>query len=284
MTETEEVSVADAGISWPVRYGRRKPKGAPALRFASFRRHDVPEHPPEVDYLARLQEWQVLGNDQVGDCNAVTWANMRRLVTATLAAERYPTQEQVWEFYRTQNSRFDPDGSPETTGPGSPADGGMCIQTGLDHLHQHGGPDGVRPVAYAKVDPTRVDEVDAALAVFGCLWLGIEVLDVNMLQFRDGFPWTSARYANVDGGHAVLAGGYRRSDVKMITWGRETTLEASYWHGIVSGQRLVEEAWIVVWPEHLGTTSFLRGVDVGRLRSDYLALTGRQLGITEAGQ
>ena len=77
-------------------YGRRPPKNAPALRFASFLSGRVPEHPSHEDYLAKLPGWQMLGNDAVGDCNAVTWANLRRLVTASLATEYYPTQAEVY--------------------------------------------------------------------------------------------------------------------------------------------------------------------------------------------
>ena len=46
----------------------------------------------------QITGWQMLGNDVADDCNAVTWANTRRLVTATLTTEYYPTQAQVWQF------------------------------------------------------------------------------------------------------------------------------------------------------------------------------------------
>jgi hypothetical protein len=189
-------------------YGRRPPKNAPALGFASFVAKAVPTHPSSEDYLKTLTNWQMLGNDRVGDCNAVTWANMRRLVTATLSKEYYPAQAQVWEFYRTQNPQFDPNGTTQGNGPGSGSDQGMDVQTGLEYLHANGGPDGVKAVAFAKVDHTNIDEVDAALAIFGGLWLGIAVLDANQQQFANGQPWSDVPGAKIDGGHAILAGGY----------------------------------------------------------------------------
>ena len=78
--------------------GRRPPKNAPALRFARILSGTAPTYPASVDYLSKLSSWQMLGNDVAGDCNAVTWANMRRLVTATLATEECPDQAQVWQF------------------------------------------------------------------------------------------------------------------------------------------------------------------------------------------
>jgi hypothetical protein len=260
-------------------YGRRPPKNAPALRLASFLQREVPAHPVAEDYLAKLSDWQLLGNDRVGDCNAVTWANLRRLVTATLATESYPSQEQVWQFYRTQNPDFDPNGSASGSGPGSSADQGMDVQTGLEYLRAHGGPDGVKAVAFAKVDPANVDEVKAALAIFGGLWLGVMVLDANEREFAAGKPWTNVRGARVVGGHAILGGGYDE-DIKFITWAKETGFTPSFWNGEADGSPLVEEAWIVIWPEHLGTRGFELGVDQAQLAADYQALTGRPLALS----
>jgi hypothetical protein len=255
------------------KYGRRPPKNAPALRFGSFLQSGVPTHPSTEDYLAKLTGWEMLGNDVAGDCNAVTWANMRRLVTATLSTEYYPTQAQVWQFYQTQNPDFSPAGTASSNGPGSPDDQGMDIQTGLEYLHGTGGPDGVKAVAFAKVDHTKMDEVKAALAIFGGLWLGIEVLDANQQQFAKGEAWTDVSGSKVDGGHAILGGGYK-ADVRFITWAQETRFASSFWNGIVAGNPLVEEAWVVVWPENLGTAAFEQGVDQAQLAADYQALTG----------
>ena len=265
----------------PYKYGRRPPKNAPALSFGSFLSSAAPAHPQEEDYLAKLTGWQMLGNDVAGDCNAVTWANTRRLVTATLTTENYPTQAQVWQFYETQNPGFDPNGTSETNGPGSSDDQGMDIQTGLEYLHTTGGPDGVSAVAFAKVDHTNTDEVKAALAIFGGLWLGIQVLDANQQQFAEGHAWTDVPGSPIDGGHAILGGGYTTADVMFITWARETEFARSFWNGVVQGNPLVEEAWVVIWPEHLGTRAFEQGVDRAQLAADYQALTGQPLALPQ---
>lgn len=261
-----------------MKYGRRHPKNAPALSFAKFQASagGVPVVPASVDYLAKLSAWRVLGNDTVGDCNAVAWANDRRLVTANLSTEFYPSQEQVYAFYRTQNPGFDPNGDPSVNGPGSSADNGMDIQTGLEYLHAHGGPDGVKPVAFAKVDVRNQAEVEAAVAIFGGLWLGVLVLGANMDQFEAGQEWTNVLGSPVDGGHAVYAAGYT-PDVHFITWGQETAFASSFWNGAVGGDALVEEAWVVVWPEHLNGKAFQKGVDVAALAAEYKLLTGKTL-------
>lgn len=250
--------------------GRRAPSNKPAVRFGDILKTGavIPPHPASEDYLARLSGWQMLGNDRAGDCVAVTWANFRRLVTAFLSTETYPTQEQVWTIYRTQNPDFDPSGHPNVNGPGSPADQGMDIQTLLEYLVKTGGPDGVKAVCFAKVDHTNAAELDAALAIFGGVWTGVNVLQANMDEFNQGKPWEYVPGSPLDGGHSVLSGGYT-PNVRFITWGQETEFTLAFL------QLQVEETWVVVWPEHLGTAQFEAGIDQAALASAYEGLTGR---------
>jgi hypothetical protein len=262
----------------PGRYGRRAPKRAPALKLGPLLTGTVPAHPASADYLAALGGgWQMLGNDQAGDCVAVTWANVRRLVTSTLTGTPgYPSQAQVWEVYQTQNPDFDPSGTAETNGPGSGADGGMDIQTLLERLVSAGGPDGVKALAFASVDPRNAAEVKAAIALFGFVWTGVNVLEVNQEQFSADEPWDWDASSPVDGGHSIVTGGYGApgaaqlgGDERFVTWAQETSFTDAFWsHG-------ADEAWVVIWPEHLGSADFLAGVDQEQLAADYRAITGR---------
>ena len=239
-----------------LKFGRRAPKRAPALHLAPLLTGVIPPHPAAEDYLAALNGgWQLLGNDQYGDCVAVTWANVRRLVTSTLAAKaNYPGLDQVIALYKTQN-------------PGFPAeDNGMDIQTALEYLVKTGGPDGVKAVAFAQVDPANADEVKAALSIFGYVWTGINVLDANMTQFDAGQPWDYNPASPVDGGHSIVTGGYGPpgtgplgGDERFITWAQETSFTDAFW------QHQVEECWAVIWPEHLGQKEFLAGINQAQL-------------------
>ena len=259
------------------KYGRRPPKQAPALRLGRLLTGVLPTYPSAADYLAAMNGgWQMLGNDRAGCCVAVTWANVRRLVTTFLAAGYYPSQDQVWEIYQTQNPGFDPDGTAETNGPGSPADRGMDIQTLLEYLVQVGGPDGVKAVGFASVDVSNPAEVKAAIAIFGYVWTGINVLQCNMQEFSEGLPFDYVPGSPVDGGHSVITAGYGApgsgplgGDERFETWAEETSFTDAFW------QNDVEEAWVVIWPEHLGSKAFLEGVDQAQLAADFQELTGR---------
>jgi hypothetical protein len=210
--------------------------------------------------------WQMLGNDDYGDCVPVTWANLRRLVTALLTStEVYPTLDQVLTLYKTQNPDF-------------PAqDDGMDIQTCLEHLVSEGGPDGVKAVAFAKVDHTNPAECQAAIALAG-LWTGINVDQAQQDQFRAHQPWDVVKGSPLDGGHSVITGGYGPGgeaelggDERFITWADETSFTDAFW------SEQVEECWLVIWPEMFGTAEFEQGIDVAKLAQEYAQITGKTL-------
>jgi hypothetical protein len=260
--------------STPLRYGRRAPKNAPALKLSRILTGKVPAHPVAADYLARLAAWQMLGNDSAGDCVAVTWANVRRLVSFIAGAENYPSQVEVWEIYRTQNPSFDPNGTADTNGPGSSHDNGMDIQTLLEYLHKTGGPDGKKLLAFAKVDPSSPDEVKAAISIFGFVWTGIVVQDANMDDFNSGRPWDYHRSSPDGGGHSVITGGYGAAgpgplggDERFITWAAESSFTDRYF------SRKVEECWVAIFEEHLEHPAFQEGIDLAAMAADYAVLT-----------
>lgn len=244
------------------KYGRRKPSNTPAIKFGDILKSGVtlPPYPVSEDAISAITGWQMLGNDTYGDCVAVTWANQRYIVTSILGTTpSYPNLTEVETFYKTQNPDFPSE------------DNGMDIQTALNYLVKSGGPDGTKALAFAKVDFTNLDEVKAALSIFGMVWIGINVLDINMTEFNDNQPWDYSATSAVDGGHSVVAGGYlgqANDDVRFVTWAAETAFTDSFW------SHQVEEAWVVIWPEHLGSKSFQAGIDQAQLASDYAALTG----------
>jgi len=250
----------------PGKYGRREPKRAPSLKLARYLTGTVPAVPAAADYLAAMHGgWQMLGNDQYGDCVAVTWANVRRLVTGTLTPPGYyPSTDDVITVYKTQN-------------PGFPSeDNGMDIQTLLEWLVEQGGPDGVKALAFASVNVKDPAEVKAAIALFGYVWTGVNVLEVNQQEFSAGQPWQYSASSRVDGGHSVVTGGYGppgggalNGDERFITWAQETSFTDAFW------QHCAEEAWVVIWPEQLGSAEFLAGVDMAQLAADYTAITGK---------
>ena len=250
-----------------MKYGRRSPKRSPSLRLASILKTTLPDHPLSEDYLSNLSKWQLLGNDQYGDCAAVGWANLRRFMSAMLGEkENYPALDDVLKLYKTQNPNFPVD------------DNGMDMQSLLEYLNKNGGPDGVKLVAFASVDTSNLDEVKSAIHIFGSVLLGVEVQSGNQQDFAEGKVWDYHPKQPIEGGHCVLSGGFlgkSKSDIRFITWGNETGMTDDFWNNLVNCPS--GEAWVCIWPENLGTKQFVEGIDMNALASYYKNITGRTL-------
>jgi hypothetical protein len=250
------------------RYGRLpNDPTKPRLRLTLNPAAVLPNHPGEVDYASDIKlSLQMLDNDRYGNCVSVTWANDRYLITNDLTdVPNYPSLEEVLALYKTQNPNFPAD------------DNGMVIQDVLSYLRKTGGPDGIHAVAFGQVSFADVEQLKAAIAIFGAVWLGISVTDLNERQFSDNKGWTYQRDAKNLGGHGVPAVGYDGTTIKFLTWAEETSFDL----GFLKTQ--VDEAWVVIWPELLGSRALLEGVDLLQLAADYQVLTGDPLPIPTPG-
>jgi hypothetical protein len=266
--------------------GLRPPKNAPALQLGRALTGVVPDRPAAADHFARVSDWGLWGNDRYGDCGPVSVANLVKLITLYLGGtEVSVTEYDVWDLYRRSgNPTFDP------SFPGGPGDQGVDMQTMLEALTAGGIGGAHRPVAFAKVNHLDPDEVKAAIAIFGGILLGVVLREAQQAQTDQGL-WDYVD-SPVWGGHAVLAGRY--SDVEnippadpfvargvrvvnrtgVITWAKAVDATDPF----INAQ--LQEAWVVIMPEHLGTQVFQQGVDLATLASDYTALTGRPFPVT----
>lgn len=253
------------------RLGRRPPKRAPALRLGRYLTGVVPAHPLTADHFGKVAAWEMGGNDQFGTCGPTSVANLRRLIVGYLAAGApavVPTLADVFDLYRRSgNPRFDP-----SLPAGDPIqdDKGVDMQTMLEALVA-GGIGGVKPLAFAAVDHASLDELRAAIDLFGGLLYGV-TLEMAQRTQTDAGLWNYLASPEW-GGHAILAGRYtsraRGEDVAVVTWTQVVgTTDAFEAHQL-------QEAWVVIWPELLASASFQAGVDLGVLAADYKALTGK---------
>jgi hypothetical protein len=268
MTTTTDTPAPAVG-----RYGRRAPSRKPALRLAQLLSGVIPAHPERVDFGAAITDWQLLGNDAAGDCASVAWANERHAVTSALTTASYPTQDMVWTVYRSQNPGFAPGHGPH--GYGSDDDAGMMMQELQNYLHTTGGADGVKSVAFASVDVGDREQIEASIAIFGGVSWGVTVTKANEQEFSARQGWDYVPGSPAVGGHAIYGCGYGDTQERFITWATETAFTDAF------RTHQADEAWVTIWPEHLGTRAFQQGVDLAALKAAYLAITGRVLDVPD---
>lgn len=257
------------------RLGRRPhDPSVETLRLANYLTGAVPAHPVTADHFSKVTDWGMYRNNQFGICGPTSVANFVKLVTKYLGGtEVSPSQDDVFALYKLCNPDFDP-----VTGAG---DNGVDMKQMLSFLVKQG-IGGKKALAFAAIDPTNLDEVRAAISLFGGVLYGVDLkvpqqtqTDNGLWDYQPGGKW---------GGHAVLAGLYtsdgtaHHSDVSVVTWAEVVGTTDTF------AQHQLEEAYVVIFEEHLGTTAFQEGVNLAALAADYEALTGRQFPVQPSPQ
>jgi hypothetical protein len=233
-----------------------------------------PTYPPApslVDYLSRVTDWPMYGNDQWGDC---VWAMIGHIIeAATFYATGTAVQvttEALLKGY-SDVTGFDPNAGPSGA---NPTDQGTVIQDALNYWRKVGIrlPDGRlhKILAFAQVDHGSDTECDAALNLFGHLAVGIEFPASAMEQFDAGKPWDVVRGAHNEGGHAINQGlGRSAGNDEVVTWARRQQMTPRF------AARYVEEKWVVILPEWVEANgSSPGGFDAAALNSAFTSMTG----------
>lgn len=235
----------------------------PLIRFAQVRTGAVPAHPLFADHYTGAT-YGLYQNDNLGDCGPTMIANMRRAITAILGGrEADPTDADVLDLYaRSTNPPFNPVTKANDNGVVLADLLSACVKTGIA---------GVKALAYAAVDVKNLEEVRAAISIFGALALGVE-LDTAQQAQTDAGLWDYKR-SGLWGGHAVPAMGYTSAkagkDFVIVTWADLVGMTDAFW------THQVQEAYAVAWPEHTGTRQFQEGIDVAAWNAAFTAITGR---------
>jgi hypothetical protein len=253
------------------RLGRRPhDPDRPTLRLASLLTGVVPDHPATVDHFSQVPPgtWGDLGNRQYGDCGPAMTVHDRMLITRYLSNIPYQgTTGDALDLYKRAGN------------PGFPRqDNGVVLADMLSEVHTNGVCAAkTKCVAYAQVNVADLDEVRAAIAIFGAVSTGADLDTAQQGQTDTGGPWDYVANSSEWGGHAFLTGFYSgnttagKPDFGGLTWGFPVGITDRFW------TKQVEEAWVVIWPEHLTNRSFLVGVDQDKLAQNYKILTGRDL-------
>lgn len=258
-----------------MRLGRRPhDPDRPALRLGNILTGLTPTHPATADHFGLVPPtaWGDLGNRQYGDCGPADVVHDRMLISQYLGgvASTLGTADALDLYKRSGNPNFPAD------------DNGVVMADMLDEVHKTGvGPPNARTkcVAYAQVNVADLDEVRAAIAIFGSISTGADLQTAQQAQTDAGGPWDYADSPDW-GGHAFLTGQYTgdttagRPDLGAITWGYPIGIADKFW------AQQAQEAWVVIWPEHLTNRSFLVGIDQTALAGDYKILTGRDLPVS----
>ena len=249
--------------------GRKQPKRAPSLKAADFLTYEAVQHSENVDHFEKVPQWILGENDQHGTCGPTSSANNYLDITTYLTGTPINVgDDAVIDLYkRSGNPNFPAD------------DNGVDMQT-MFEAQLKGGLGGHKPIAFAQVDHTNLDEILYAIEVFGGVQYGVNLQTAQQSQTRPNGLWDYQRSGEW-GGHAIYVGRYSDpagdlSDrTACITWQMIVDMTDAF------EQHQLDEVWLVIWPEHLGTAQFKAGVDLEALKAAYKDLTGRDLPVPD---
>ena len=229
----------------------RLPVRAPADRFPINWAHDylvaptpAPVYP--IDVTGGLTDFGMLGNDQYGDCGeaGVRHVEMTTALAAGSAVPSFTSEESIAEY-------LDFTGGQDT---------GVVLADFLLWLFNRG-----RIRGFAPVDHNNVPQMDALMAEFHGLYVGVSLTSDAQQLFPDGV-WTTANGEAADPsmGHCiekVFSDG--ATEDKWVTWARLMKSTVGW------SAACVDEAWLVL------TTEEQMAKFVPQLIAEIQALGGR---------
>jgi hypothetical protein len=190
---------------------------------------------PLVYPAPSVVRWLMYGNDQVGDC---TWAGILHARMAAAArlgeVETWPADQTVIAAYLAYNGGQDVG----------------CCEADLLTYYQRNFILGDRCVGFAPVDIADQTTVKAAIALFGCAYIGVQLPD-SVLPVSAGVlpPWTvvpdgsAANAPNPANGHCVIIVGYNLQGAWVVTWG---TVVFCSWAFLAA---YMDEDWAIITGE-----------------------------------
>lgn len=174
---------------------------------------DVPQLPPlppeGSDWFSKVSQFNMGGNDTLGDCVIAGAAHMRQTWTANAGRREVITPDKsiITQYYKLTGGQ----------------DTGLNMLQTLIHWRKYG-LWGDKIAAFVSVNPRKLTQVAYANYLFGGVYLGMELplawQDAEVWDMPGGGP-TGDGEPGSWGGHCVAAGKVNADGVTVSTWGTE---------------------------------------------------------------
>lgn len=198
----------------------KKPARAGAIRFRLAAYTDAAALPPVPlmfghETLLHESEWQILGNDQYGDC-VFAGAAHETMMLAREAKKTVPfnTAAVLSDYSAVTGFKIsDPN-----------SDNGTDVQEAAKYRQTTGildsNGDRHKIAAYLALDPGNVTHIYQAMYLFGAVGIGIQIPSSAMDQNDKGQVWSPVKGSSNEGGHYVPGVGRNsKGNIVVVTWG-----------------------------------------------------------------
>ena len=188
----------------------------PMKTLLDYMKGSLPKAPTSLDYGPRVTGgFPMALNDQYGDCTIAGADHLLQLAYATIGENFvYPGDDVI------QSTYFGLTGGQDT---------GLAEQNVLN-TWKDSGLLGTQIHSWVAIEPKNQVEMQLACYLFGGVYLGLDIPQAAENQFNNQQPWhLTIPRGNPIGGHCVVASGYNRNGINLITWGKETAMTWDFW-------------------------------------------------------
>ena len=242
-----------------LRFGKKPPiRDYRTFLLQNYLRDDVPTPLDSFDSTERVYSnlgmpnpgylFPMLANDEIGDCTIAAMAHGDTVWSGLVSNLSIYPVELVKKIY------FHLTGGDDT---------GLAMLHVLDYFRKNKVM-GEKIFAYMGINPHNRIHTKQAMMLFGGLFVGFQVQEKCMEDFRIGRPWTPGPLMNA--GHAVFVTGYDKNEVKLLTWGNTHRATWEWWDWCV------DEAYVILPPEAI-LPAFLPGFNFDKLKEDLVSVS-----------
>ena len=219
------------------------------------------EVPQEYNWGKKIppDKWGTLGNLKMNNCTCAAAGHLIMTWTSNIERLHRPTTRAIVEAYTTVTGY-----NPETDGIGEPVE---AIKT-LKFWRKHG-IDNRKIIAFAKLDFKNREELIQAIYLYGGCYIGMNLPKSAEKQYFESKKWTvprgGAKGAGEPGswlGHALIITGYKKNDLRAVTWGKEITMTLDFW------ETYVDESYAIFSEDFIKDDKTPTKIDVDVLRKE----------------
>ena len=241
-------------------FGKKEPRiDSRTLMFTNYLTPVIADPPIMIDNLLRVYSGTKIsdptklfpmdGNDTLGCCTIAGIAHARTEYAGLIGKKDIPSRCKVINLYNKLTGGID---------------SGLVELDVLNYLRKHSF-DGEKILAYAKItDSKNHVHVKQAIQLFGGVYIGFNVQEDCLRDFRNKVTWTPGKLLNE--GHAVFVTSYDEETVTVLTWGNIQKGTWDWW------DECVDEVYVIL-PKEAQSSSFCPGFDFSTLEADLTIVT-----------
>jgi hypothetical protein len=222
---------------------------------------DLSHIPEKYNWGKKIKKdnWGVMGNLKANLCTCAAAGHLIMVWTSNTGKLQRPKNEAIMKAYCDLTNYI-----PET----DENDNGVEALKALKYWRKTGIA-GNNIIAFAKLQDKNREQLLKTIYLFGGCYVGLNLPKSAERQYNTTKKWTIPRGGKKKDaekgswfGHAVLITGYKKEELRIITWGREMIMTIDFW------EAYAEESYAVFSEAFIRNDTTPTGVDIDILRND----------------